>query len=358
MIPMPRTFRTFWRPRAAHALLAVLPALVAVSSCSSGEAAPAPAAAEERVAQVRVLALAPRDVVDRVSLPADLLAYRRATLAAEVAGRVESVGADLGQAVRAGHALATIDERALTQALAEAEAWQRQAQLQYERAQNLFERKAVTKAQLLDAVTNRDVAEARIANARVQLEKARVVAPWPGRVAARHVDVGAYVAPGAPLFELVDASRLRARALARAADVPFLAVGREVELTVDALPGERLKARIDRLGAALDPESRTLEVEAEIANPGDRLRPGMFARLEVPRRELGGALVVPLAALVDLGGRKAVWVVEQGRARRRDVLLGPVIGEEAVITAGLDAGARVVVEGQHVVGEGQPVEEV
>jgi multidrug efflux pump subunit AcrA (membrane-fusion protein) len=83
----------------------------------------------------------------------------------------------------------------------------------------------------------------------------------------------------------------------------------------------------------------------------------MLARLEVPRRELEDALVVPMAALVDLGGRKAVWLIEDGRAHRRDVTLGPVVGEQVVIE-GLEPGARVIVEGAHAVGEGQLVEEV
>ena len=83
----------------------------------------------------------------------------------------------------------------------------------------------------------------------------------------------------------------------------------------------------------------------------------MLARLEVPRREIADALTVPMSALVELGGAKAVWVVDGDRASRREVTLGPVIGEEVVVQ-GLDAGAHVIVEGQHVVGEGQKVEEV
>ena len=334
-------------------LLTLLPAALACGS-SSAETTPEPT---ERVSQVRTLELVSRAVVDRASLPADLLPLRRATLAAEVGGVVESVAAQLGDAVPAGRLLATIDERASTQAVAEAEAVLRQARLQFERAQNLFERKAVTKASLLDAVTNRDVAEARLAGAKLQLDKARVRAPWAGQIAARHVDAGAFVAPGTPLFELVDTSRIKVRAPAPAADVPLLSVGQEVEVRVDALPGEVLNARIARLGAELDPRTRTLAVEAEIANPGGRLRPGMLARLDIPRHVLADALLVPLSAVVDLGGSKAVWAVEQGRATRREVVLGPVIGEEVVIE-GLGRGARVIVEGQHAVGEGQKVEEV
>jgi membrane fusion protein (multidrug efflux system) len=337
-------------------LLLALPLAAAGCAREKAEAA-APATPADRPAQVRVLELSPRFVADRTSWPADLLPERRATLAAEVGGSVEAVTVQLGESVRAGRQLAAIDERSLAQNVAEAEAWLRQAEQQHERASNLFARKAVTRAHLLDAETNRDVARSRLATARLELRKSHVSAPWAGSVAARHVEVGDFVSPGTPLFDLVDVSRLKVRAPARSADVPYLAIGREVEVTVDALPGERFAARIERMGAELDPDTRTLEVEAEIDNRDGRLKPGMLARITVTRRELLAALVVPGSAVIDLGTSKAVWLVEDGRATRREVTLGPVIGEEVVIE-GVPAGSRVIVEGRHLVGEGQKVEEV
>ncbi|KAB2966895.1 MAG: efflux RND transporter periplasmic adaptor subunit [Thermoanaerobaculia bacterium] len=345
------------RPDLPLRTLFLLLALPALAACSESAAETSAVPPSERLVQVRTLALEPRAMVDRASLPADLLPRQRATLAAEVGGAVESVSGELGQAVAAGRVLATIDERVYAQQVAESEALLRQAVQQYERARNLFERRAVTKVILLDAETGRDVAEARLASSRLQLDKARVRAPWPGRIAARRVEVGDFVAPGTPLFELVDSSRLKVRAPARAADVPFLAIGREVEVRVDAYPGEVFRARVERIGAELDPASRTLDVEAEIENRDGRLKPGLPARLEVPRRELAAALVVPTSAVLDLGDAKAVYVVVDGRAARRTVVLGPVIGEEVVVE-GLERGARVVIEGQHAIADGQAVEEV
>jgi membrane fusion protein, multidrug efflux system len=339
-------------------LLAALPLPFLAVACARGNAEPPPpASALDRVTQVRTVTLEPRQVTDRTMLPGDLLPVRRASLAAEVGGAVGSVAVENGQAVARGQLLATIDERAFGQQVAEAEAWLRQADLQHQRAENLFERRAITKAQLLDAVTHRDVAEARLATARLQLEKARVRAPWAGSIAARLVESGDFVTPGKPLFELVDSSRLKVRAPARSSDVQYLAVGREVEVTVDAFPGEVFRARIERLGAELDPSSRTLDLEAEIANPGGRLRPGLLARVSVARRQLADALLVPQSAVVELGAAKGVYVVEQERAVRRTVTLGPVVGEEVVVH-GLAPGSRVIVEGHHVVSEGQKVEEI
>ena len=153
---------------------------------------------------VETAAPAVEDVLDMAELPGDLLPARRAVLAAEVPGTIESVTVDLGDAVRRGQTLVTIDTRALAQAVAEAESVFRQTTAQRERAENLFEKRSITKKDLLDAVTNQEVAESRLASARLELAKSRVSAPWAGRVTGKRVEVGDYATPGMPLIELVE----------------------------------------------------------------------------------------------------------------------------------------------------------
>ncbi|MCL4837027.1 MAG: efflux RND transporter periplasmic adaptor subunit [Thermoanaerobaculia bacterium] len=317
-------------------------------------AAPPPA---EKIASVRTVELLPERVDEIANLPADLLPARRAVLAAEVPGVVETLRFESGQTVARGQLLLAIDTRALEQAVAEAQALARQAEAQYVRAENLFARRSITKQQMLDATTNRDVARARLASAELQRDKSRVRAPWSGRIAARRVEVGDYVVPGQPVAELVDIARLKVRAPARAADAPFLAAGAPVTIRVDAFPGETFEGRVARLDAELDPQSRTLALEVEIANPDERLRPGLPARLELRKRTLEGAFAVPLAALVDFEEGKAVYVVREGRAERRPVRLGPLVGDRIVVEDGLLPGERLVVEGQGQVSEGQRVAE-
>jgi membrane fusion protein (multidrug efflux system) len=297
------------------------------------------------------------EVVDRVVLPADLLAFRRAVLAAEVRGTVESLPVEEGQAVAAGQRIAEIDTRALEQAAAEAEALFRQAETQYQRAERLFAKRSITQKDLTDATTDRDVAAVRLASARLDLTKSRVTAPWPGRVAKRRAEVGDYVVPGQPVVELVDVARLKVRAPAPASDIPYLRRGVPAEVRVDALPGETFPGQVVRLAAELDPQARTLDVEVEIPNPEGRLKPGMLARMEIPRRTLTRALLVPLEAVLDLGRQQVVYVVEDGVTHRREVELGPVSGQRVVVASGLAAGERVVVEGVQNVGEGQAVRE-
>ncbi|HEX6202539.1 MAG TPA: efflux RND transporter periplasmic adaptor subunit [Thermoanaerobaculia bacterium] len=342
--------------RGAAAL--VLAALPFAAACGGGSTEGEPPPAEEsRTAIVRTVMPSLETVVDRVELSADLIAERRAVLAAEVPGVVDVMRVEVGQRIGAGHLVAAIDTRALEQALAEAEAYQRQAVAQHQRATALYEKRSITQQQLLDAVTAKDVAEAQLASVRLDLDKSRIRAPWAGEVAAKRVEVGDYVTPGQPVIDLVDASTLKVRAPAPAADVPYLEVGAPVAIRVDAYPGEVFAGRLVRLGAELDPRARSLDVEAEIANRDGRLKPGMSARLEVPRRTLTDAVLVPLESLVDLGEARAVFVVEDGVARRRVVELGPVVGERVVVLSGVAAGEPVVVEGEQRIADGQEVEE-
>lgn len=353
---------TFWRMRRNHparrlAALASLigsPLLAACGGATEGEAAPAE---EDRTVLVRTVMPSLETVVDRVELSADLLPARRAVLAAEVPGVVDVMRVDVGQRVGAGDLVAAVDTRSLAQALAEAEAYHRQATAQHQRATSLYEKRSITQQQLLDAITAKEVADVRLASAKLDLDKSRIRAPWSGEVANTRVEVGDYVTPGQPVIELVDASTLKVRAPAPAVDVPHLDIGAPVAIRVDAFPGEVFTGRLVRFGAELDPRARSLDVEAEIGNRERRLKPGMSARLEVPRRTLEDAVLVPLESLVDLGEQRAVFVVEDGVARRRIVELGPVVGERVVVLSGVAAGEPVVVDGEQRVADGQAVRE-
>jgi len=334
--------------------LGLLLAALVLPGCKAGRAAD-PAPPSERIATVETVRADPETVVENTVLSADLLPLRRAVLAAEVSGVVEMLAVEEGQRVAAGAGVAHVDTRALRQAVNEAEALYRQAQSDFERAENLFASRSITRQQQIGAATTRDVALARLEGARLQLEKSAVKAPWPGSVAATRVEVGDYVNPGQPMVEMVEIRRLKVRAPAPAADVPFLRVGAPATITVDAFPGESFSASIVRLGAELDMDARTLWVEAELPNPGERLRPGLFARMEIPRRVIRGALLVPLEALVDMETGQAVYRVESGVARLRPVSLGAVIGDRVVVLSGIHEGDEVIVTGKQQVSDGQRV---
>ena len=323
----------------------------------AGCAADAEAPVEDPTPEVGVVQLTPRSVIDWAELPADLTAERRATLAAEVPGRVESIRVDTGDAVGRGSVIATIDERTLAQQLAEAEAFHRQAVIDAESAEALFERRSITRQNLIQARTNLDVASARLASARLAREKSTIQAPWSGHVAARHVEQGDYLQPGQPVVGLVADARLKVRAPVAAPDAPLVEVGRPVEVMVEGFRGEVFTGEIVRVGATLDESSRTLQVEALIDNGDGRLKAGMYGRMRFPRKNYEEALLVPLSALLDSEAGKYLYRVgEAGIVERVTPSLGAIVGEEVIVEAGLEAGDLVVVQGNYRVSDGMQVD--
>jgi RND family efflux transporter MFP subunit len=348
---MPRSFTPSPRALASLSLLPILATLAA--GCGPKTTEPTETAASPPT-PVEVLLLEPTSARDEIIVPVELEPRRRARIAAEAAGRVLRIGGDLGDRVGAGAALLVVDQRAAQEELSAATALERQARLQRERAEALLERKSITKAQLLDAVTNHEVASARLAAARVALANTTVAAPWKGAIAARLVEVGDYVVPGQATLELVDASTLTARAVIAADDARWIADDAEVVVLLSSRGDQRVPARLVRRAPAIDPVSRTLEVEAEL--DGGAAIPGEPARLAIVRRQLEAVLLVPAAALIELERGHAAYVVEAGNARRREVTVGARIGEQLVIEAGLAPGDRVIVRGQDRVADGQAVE--
>lgn len=349
------TMWNLWSERGAVAAAVV--ALVSLTACGTQGA---PAAdngnvAEERLTQVQVEAVEPRPAVETIEVAADVAGARRATLAAEVDGTVEAIEVDLGDRVSAGEVLIRIDTRSIATEVEEAEANYAQAEEDAARAEALFEKRSITRDRLTTARTALEVSRARLESVRIRLAKSTIRAPWAGEIAERMIEVGDFVDVGQGVLELVQTDRLKVRAEVAAEDAQHIQAGESATLRLQALPGETFEAKIVRIGASLSSTSRTLPIEVELENPGGRLKPGMFGRLTLPRRELEAALLVPLASLVDYEDGKVVYVVKDGVAQRRSVQPGAVIGDRVVIESGLSGGDRVIVRGQDQVADGQPV---
>jgi RND family efflux transporter MFP subunit len=186
-----------------------------------------------------------------------------------------------------------------------------------------------------------------------QLADTSLRAPFDGVVQERKASPGDYLMEGAPLATLVriDPVRLRLEAAEREA----LAVqrGQKVRFKVDGDTNVQ-SGQIDRLSPVISEDNRMLRVEADIANPHGRLRPGSFVRAEIVVDDQAVAVVVPRNAVVTFAGVEKVFVVESGKAAERRVTTGRVSGDEVEIVKGLKAGESVVVE-PGTIRNGQPV---
>jgi cobalt-zinc-cadmium efflux system membrane fusion protein len=172
--------------------------------------------------------------------------------------------------------------------------------------------------------------------------------PIAGTVTARKVGPGQYVKPDNPdpLFTIADLSTMWLLAQVAEADISLIHAGQLVEVQVAAYPAELFRARITNVGAAVDPVTRRVSVRAEIANPGRKLKPDMFASFRIMTGTQVQSAAVPVTAVVRDGDEAAVWVVSgPHRLSRRAVKLGVEQDGLVQILAGLQPGEQIVVDG-------------
>ena len=179
-------------------------------------------------------------------------------------------------------------------------------------------------------------------------------APISGLVATRDVAAGQYVSQGGdkPVMTITDPSRVWLIAQVAETDAAAIHVGDSATVTTPALPGRSFQARIDLVGAALDPQTHRLPVRAAIANPDGALKPQMFASFQIHRAAGGDAIRVPAAAVIHEGDQARVWVVRpDGLLVARDVVAGDAQDGQVVIRQGLAAGEKIVTSGALFVNE-------
>ena len=349
----------------------LLPLLLVPFAACSRTGAESAAQAPRGVA-VRTAVVDRRDLPEDVVLTGTLTPRSQVQVVAEVQARLLRVLKDEGARVAKGELLAVLDEtdyrlandRARA-ALALAEANRAHAQAEKERADSLLKTGGITDRDHLSAQVALQVGEASLAQAKAeaaiaaqQLARTQVKAPFSGRVAKRFPDPGAMLAPGAPLFTLVDDSVLEYEAPVASRDFAKVRVGAPVELAIDALAGARVSGRIARVEPLIDERSRSFQAVVEVPGRAD-LVGGLFARARVRVGQVDGAIVVPPAALVRDGSdpsKADVFVVRAGKAEKLTVSLGVEAPDGVQVTSGLASGDQVVLDPPTSLSSGAPVE--
>ena len=189
----------------------------------------------------------------------------------------------------------------------------------------------------------------------VRYEPAPVPSTLDGAVGRVYLDRGAEVALNTPVALVVDDSQMVARAAGPERYAGRIGVGQEVRVEVDARPGHFFRGKVSRVSPVVDPATRSALIEARLVTPPPLLKSGMFAKLTVVTESHSAAIAVPVEALVD-GGGAVVFVVKDGKAHKRPVVLGVRTEALAEVKSGLAEGEQVVTFGLYGLDEGSPVE--
>ena len=292
-----------------------------------------------------------------------LKAFQGVDLTTEVQGTVKEVLFQSGETVTLGQPLLQLDSSVERAILATAEASRALARVEYQRGQDLIRRQAISKSEFDRLNAELLKAEASVAQLKAELDKKRILAPFAGTIGIRQVDTGDYLSPGTPFATQQDLSRLYEDFFLPEQEYPRLAIGQRVRLSVAAYPDAVFEGAISALNPKVEETTRNVQVRAMLANPDNRLLPGMFANIDVLLPGEKPQIVVPETAITYTLYGNSVYVINeqkdaqgavvkdsQGRAQlvveRRFVETGERRDGQVLVLKGLKAGEQVVTAGQ------------
>ena len=308
-------------------------------------------------------------------------------------GRLVALYAGQGSRVSKGQKLAELESADIDQAeadylkaLADAENARRTsaaevkfAQATYERTKMLYEKTITAGKNLQSAEHDLELAKASAANSvastKAALTSARrhllilglkdsaidalagkpslaatfsLTSPIAGIVVERNATIGATVGTDANLFKIIDLSRVWIDANVFEKDLQRVKLGQEVKVSVTAFPGTTFSGKVILVASVVDPETRSVKVRTEVPNPDGRLKPEMFANVEIITDLHRAAISIPQSAVLTDGGKTIVFVAEGGGYKRRVVTAGMQSGDRIEIIEGLKEGEKVVVKGNYL----------
>jgi membrane fusion protein (multidrug efflux system) len=330
--------------------------LVAASMVPSQKRDVAPT--EAPPVNVRVLPVtAIAQLPDTFDLPAVVEPNRIVTVAAEVAGRIETIPPREGGLVQAGDVLVQLNTDLIKPQVQVAEAQFKRDKIQYERMAALVASNATSRSDLDDAINRLAISEAQLAENRARLERCRIVAPIRGILNDLPVEEGEYVQAGTAVAELVETDTVKVAVDVPERDIGFFSVGQKAQVPMDAPDGpESVEGTITFISKIASPLTRSTRMEVTLDNTQGLLRSGQIVRVRLTRRVLEDAILIPLLAVIPMEDGKAVYVVDSNQqAERRTVTLGIIKGDQVRITKGLFPGDRLIVAGHRFVAPGQAV---
>lgn len=282
-------------------------------------------------------------------------------------GRVSAVNVRVGDSVKKGTVLASVVVPSIAAAQADyltAQAGASAAKKNHAREEELLTKQLTTAREAEVAKSEADQADANLAAAEARLRALRVTvpkndtvvaaagtltltSPIQGVVVVRKANLGAFLSPAERAFVVADLTELWASLEVHESDVSYLHLGAEVELTVDAHPGQIFKGKLSLVDPQVGTASRAVRARVSVPNPEGILRPGLFVRaqIQLPPDNAGG-LLVPSSAVQPLGEEDVVFIErEVGAFEIRPVKIGRRTVDLIEITEGLSNGERIVVEG-------------
>ncbi len=295
------------------------------------------------------------DWPNSISATGSLVAVQGVTITAELGGKVAEIAFESGDRVKAGDLLLRIDVSAEQAQLRSAEAAAKLAKINLDRNRDLRANKTVSQADLDTAEANYKQATAQVDNVRAAIAKKTLRAPFDGQLGIRQVNLGQIIDEGTPVVTLQTIDPIYADFSMPQQRFSLLEQGAEVHLTTDAAPEQIFKGKITAINPEIDQATRSVRVRATLINQGEKLRPGMFANVEVLLSSEATVLQIPATAVLYAPYGDTVFVIDEQKdensgekqlvLRQQVVRLGSARGDYVSVLEGLNEGEQVVTTG-------------
>jgi len=394
-----------WMPGASFVVIAAVllfffvlkkPQAMAPENSGAGPAAESysqPQMPAETPIPVRVVEARTGELIIRLKFPGEAVTDRKIVMKTEVTGVVKELRAREGVHVKPGDLLAALDDaryrlalerqqasrlRLLSEMLLEKQFGQlteglgaapekiAKAKENFARAETGFREGLVSpadfelaskdyemalietglrKEEVMAASKGLTQAEIDVRTAELDLEKARIRAPFGGIITDIKVSPGEHLEFGRDLFTLVDISEVKVIAKVLESEVGKIKAGRKVDLRFSAFPNKVFKGAVEAISPVVNPGDKTCAVHVSLQNPQEEIKPGMHAEVEIAAEIHKDRLLLPQDAVLVRGGRKLVFVVEEGVAKWRYIEVGLENGSYVEVLDGVKEGEKVIVEG-------------
>ena len=284
--------------------------------------------------------------------------YHELSFVSDVAGRVLDVKADEGTVVSKGTVLIQVDDEMLKADFNASESAFKALKVDFERFTNANSQGGVSNQQLDNLRTQLVGAESRYISSKRRLADATIKSPVSGVVNKRYVEVGAYLNPGARLFDIIDDSQLRVWCNVTENQILLIKKGDSVRIRSNTFPNETITGMITFVGPKAD-RSLNFPVEITINQKNKaQLKAGMYVTSYFDTQSEKQGILIPRSAISGSVKNANVYVVKSGIVARRDVVVGAMIEKNVEILKGLQAGDSIVVAGLINVAEGTKVKNV
>lgn len=282
-----------------------------------------------------------------------VVAVNGVTISADLPGVVERIAFQSGQRVSKGAVLVQLDAKQERAQLEAANAQLELTRLDLERKQDLLAKGAIPQATFDRVVAEHKQALARAGEIRAMIDRKVIRAPFSGVLGIRQVNLGQFVAPGAPIVNLQALQPVYVEFTIPQQEAGHVAIGSKVEVRSDGMEGTET-GTVTAVDSIIDQQTRNVRLQATYANAAGTLRPGMFVEAHVAKGMTGSVIALPASAISYAPFGDSVFIVENVKdpsgksylgVRQQFVKLGGARGDQVAVLSGLKDGEEVVTSG-------------